>query len=70
MAKRQPLTVVSWQEIRDPKTGEITAVRLEDLTPEQAEYYRQLRTERLIAACNEILNRDPAFALKVVHDAE
>ncbi len=66
MAKRKPLTVVSWQEIKDPVTGEITAVRLEDLTPEQAEYYRNLRNQRLIEACNRILQENPKLAAAVL----
>lgn len=66
MAKRKPLTVVSWQEIKDPVTGEITAVRLEDLTPEQAEYYRNLRNRRLIEACNRILQENPKLAAAVL----
>ena len=66
MAKRKPLTVVSYQEVIDPETGEIAVVRLEDLTPEQAEYYRKLRADRLIEACQRILQNDPKFAMKVL----
>ena len=66
MAKRKPLTVVSWQEIKDPETGEVKAVRLEDLTPEQAEYYRNRRNQRLIEACNKILQENPKLAASVL----
>ena len=68
MAKRKPLTAVSYQEVINPETGEKTLVRWEDLTPEQLTYYRKLQTDRLIAACNEILNKNPKFALSVIHD--
>lgn len=68
MAKRKELTVVSWQMIKDPETGEEKAVRLEDLTPEQDAYYRKLRTERLIEACQRILNDDPEFAMRICRD--
>ena len=66
MAKRKELTVVSWQEIKDPETGEVKAVRLEDLTPEQAEYYRKRRNQRLIEACNKILQENPKLAASVL----
>ncbi len=68
MAKSKELTVISYQEIANPETGEITAVPLDELTPEQSAYYRKLRTDRLVAACKRILERDPAFAVKVLHD--
>lgn len=68
MAKRKPLTVVSYQEVIDPETGEITVVRLEDLTPEQAEYYRKLRADRLIAACQRILQKQPELLPQVCID--
>lgn len=65
MARGKPLKVVSWQEIKDPETGEVKAVRLEDLTPEQAEYYRNRRNQRLIEACNKILQRHPELIPQV-----
>ena len=70
MAKRKELTVVSWQMIKDPETGEEKAVRLEDLTPEQAEYYRKRRKELLVEACNLILNKNLELAMRVCHYAE
>lgn len=69
MAKSKPLTAISYQEIIDPETGEKTVVPLDELTPEQSAYYRKLRTDRLVEACKQILRNDPAFAIKVLHDA-
>lgn len=68
MAKSKELTVISYQEIVDPETGEISAVPLDELTPEQSTHYRKLRTDRLVAACKRILEHNPAFAVKVLHD--
>lgn len=65
---RKELTAISYQEILDPETGEIKAVRLEDLTPEQNAYYRKLRSERLAAACRQVLNDNPELAMKLLHD--
>ena len=70
MAKRKELTVSSWPMITDPEPGEQKAVLLEDLTPEQDAYYRKLRTERLIEACQRILNKDLEFAMRICHDVE
>lgn len=68
MAKRKELTVISYQEVIDPDTGEKACIPLDELTPEQNAYYRKLRTDRLVVACKQILKNDPAFALKVLHD--
>lgn len=65
MSRGKPLTVISYQEVKDPETGEIKIVRLEDLTPEQAKYYRKLRADRLIAACQKILQRHPELIPQV-----